>query len=78
MLRGVLVLDSNELIELGKHTEFEKIHIALEDLKEENRVLVNDEDLESILDEVGKPENNVILNNTINKVSALLRSLRDS
>jgi len=77
MLRGVLLLNSNELLELSKYTEFEKIHIALKDLKEENRILVTDEDLESILDEVGKPDENKILESAISNVTDLLHLLRN-
>jgi hypothetical protein len=78
MKRGILVLNSNELIELGKVTSSEKIKIALENLQEENRILTNDEELESILDEIGLPQNNVILNSAITKISDLLHSLRNT
>jgi hypothetical protein len=78
MKRGILVLNSNELIELGKVTSSEKIKIALENLQEENRILTNDEELESILDEIGLPQNNVILNSAVTKISDLLHSLRNT
>jgi hypothetical protein len=78
MKRGILVLNSNELIELGKVTSSEKIKIALENLKEENRILTNDEELESILDEIGLSQNNVILNSAVTKISDLLHSLRNT
>jgi hypothetical protein len=78
MKRGILVLNSNELIELGKVTSPEKIKIALENLKEENRILTNDEELESILDEIGLSQNNVILNSAVTKISDLLHSLRNT
>jgi hypothetical protein len=78
MKRGILVLNSNELIELGKVTSSEKIKIALENLQEENRILTNDEELESILDEIGLSQNNVILNSAVTKISNLLHSLRNT
>jgi hypothetical protein len=78
MKRGILVLNSNELIELGKVTSPEKIKIALENLKEENRILTNDEELESILDEIGSSQSNVILNSAVTKISDLLHSLRNT
>jgi hypothetical protein len=78
MKRGILVLNSNELIELGKVTSSEKIKIALENLQEENRILTNDEELESILDEIGLSQNNVILNSAVTKISDLLHSLRNT
>jgi hypothetical protein len=78
MKRGILILNSNELIELGKVTSSEKIKIALENLKEENRILTNDEELESILDEIGSSQSNVILNSAVTKISDLLHSLRNT
>jgi hypothetical protein len=78
MRRGVLVLNSDELIELGRAVELEKIKIALENLKEENRILTNEDELENILDEIGMPEDNVILKSAVTKISDLLHSLRNS
>lgn len=78
MRRGILVLNSDELIELGRAVEQEKIKIALENLKEENRILTNEEELENILDEIGMLEDNVILKSAVKKLSDLLHSLRNS
>jgi hypothetical protein len=78
MRRGILVLNSDELIELGRAVELEKIKIALENLKGENRILTNEDELENILDEIGMPEDNVILKSAITKISDLLHSLRNS
>jgi hypothetical protein len=78
MRRGILVLNSDELIELGRSVEQEKIKIALENLKEENRILTNEDELENILDEIGMPEDNVILKSAVTKISDLLHSLRNN
>jgi hypothetical protein len=78
MRRGILVLNSDELIELGRAVESEKIKIALENLKGENRILTNEDELENILDEIGMPEDNVILKSAVTKISDLLHSLRNS
>jgi len=78
MRRGILVLNSDELIELGRASSLDKIEIALEDLKEENRILTNEEELENILDEIGMPESNEILISALQKMSDLLRSLREN
>ena len=78
MKRGILILNSDELIELGRVVELEKIKIALENLKEENRILTNEDELENILDEIGMPEENIILKSVVTKISNLLHSLRNS
>jgi hypothetical protein len=78
MRRGILVLNSDELIELGRAVELEKIKIALENLKGENRILTNEDELENILDEIGMLEDNVILKSAVTKISDLLHSLRNS
>jgi hypothetical protein len=78
MRRGILILNSDELIELGRAVELEKIKIALENLKGENRILTNEDELENILDEIGIPEDNVILKSAITKISDLLHSLRNN
>lgn len=78
MKRGILILNSEELIELGKVIDSEKIKIALENLKEENRILTNDEELENILDEIGLPNDNTILKSAVTKISNLLHSLRNT
>jgi hypothetical protein len=78
MRRGILVLNSDELIELGRAVELEKIKIALENLNGENRILTNEDELENILDEIGMPEDNVILKSAVTKISDLLHSLRNS
>ena len=78
MKRGILILNSDELIELGRVVDQEKIQLALEDLKEENRILTNEDELEYILDEIGILEDNVILKSAVTKISDLLHSLRNS
>ena len=78
MKRGILVLSANELIELTRHIDLEKFNLAARDLKEENRILVNDEELDSILDRIGKPENNPMLESAVSKISELLLSFRDN
>jgi hypothetical protein len=77
MRRGILILSGTELIELSRHIDSEKFRLAARNVKEQNKILVNDEELEDILDEVGKPEDNEILNEAINKVSEILLSLRN-
>jgi hypothetical protein len=74
MRRGVLILSSSELIELARHVDSEKIKLASLQVQEENRILVNDEELENILDEVGRPEDNEILKGAVKKISELLLS----
>ncbi len=77
MRRGILVLTDGELLELSKYVQYRKINIALENLKEENRILISDEELENILDEIGRPDGNELMNNIIRKLSDLLLSLRN-
>jgi PHD/YefM family antitoxin component YafN of YafNO toxin-antitoxin module len=77
MQRGILTLNRDELLELGKSVNSEKIKIALENLKEENRILINEEELENILDEIGMPEDNTVLKSAVEKVSDLLHSFRN-
>ncbi len=77
MQRGTLVLTKEELIELVKHVEFEKLNIALNDIKDENRIFINEEELESILDEIGINNENSIIQNISKKLSDLLLSFRN-
>jgi hypothetical protein len=77
MRRGILVLNSSELMELGKVINTEKIGIALENLKEENKILVTDEELEDILDQIGRPLDNDILLSVSRNISEVLLSLRN-
>ena len=77
MRRGILVLNREELLELAKYINYEKFNIALESLSAKNKILINDEELENILDEIGKPDTNKILNIVIKKISNRLLSLRD-
>jgi hypothetical protein len=46
-------------------------------LEEENRLFVNEEELESILDEIGIVEDDEILLTARNKISDLLASFRN-
>lgn len=78
MKRGILVLSASELIELARNIDFEKFNLAARNVKEENRILVSDDDLEDILDEIGRPVDNEILNNVAKKISNTLLSLRNS
>ena len=78
MKRGILVLNKDELIELGKTIDLEKIKIALENLKEENRILTNEEELENVLDEIGMPKDNTVLKSAVTKISDLLHYLRNT
>jgi hypothetical protein len=75
MRRGILVLTEGELQELVKYVPYRKFSLAMENLKEENRILVTDEEIENILDEIGRPNDNEIINGIIMKLSNLLRSL---
>ncbi|MHC1716760.1 MAG: hypothetical protein AB9915_02675 [Candidatus Dojkabacteria bacterium] len=81
MLRGVLQLSKEELLELG--TAIDSLHVknfqyALESIKEENSIFVSEEDLELILDEVGlvNEDENIILANTVKKMNDQLRQFR--
>lgn len=77
MIRGLLVLKKSELLELSKYIQYRKINIALENLEDENRILVTDEELENILDEIGRPNGNEIMSSVTKKLSDLLLSLRN-
>lgn len=77
MRRGILRLTGTELIELSRHIDSEKFRLAARNVREQNKILVNDEELENILDEIGRPEDNEILNSAIEKVSKVLLSLRN-
>lgn len=77
MRRGILVLTKSELLEISKYIQYRKISIALENLDDENRILVTDEELENILDEIGRPNGNEIMISVTKKLSDLLLSLRN-
>jgi hypothetical protein len=76
MNRGVLILNKRELEELVLHVNLEKLTIALENISEENRIFLNEDELESILDEIGGITDTDSINNTKEKISALLLSFR--
>jgi hypothetical protein len=76
MQRGVLILTKEELEEIVKHVDIRMLHIAFENIQEENKIFVNEEDLESILDQIGIQSDNEMLNTVRKKVSELLRSFR--
>jgi hypothetical protein len=76
MQRGVLLLTKEELEEIVKHVDIRILNIAYENIQEENKIFVNEEDLESILDQVGMQSDNEVLNTVRTKVSELLRSFR--
>jgi hypothetical protein len=77
MQRGVLTLNKEEMIELFKVESFNRIVEDKESLSDENRIFVNEEELEGILDEIGIIENNEILLSARSKISDLLRSFRN-
>ena len=77
MQRGVLTLNREEMIELLKVESFNNIVEQNENLSDENRIFVNEEELEGILDEIGIVENNEILLSARSKISDLLRSFRN-
>ena len=74
MQRGVLTLNREEMIELLKIESFNRIVEDKESLSDENRIFVNEEELEGILDEIGIVEANEILLSARSKISDLLRS----
>jgi hypothetical protein len=76
MQRGVLILNQNELKELTKYVELKKLDIALENISEVNKIFVNEEELETILDQIGIVTDNEVLSSARSKVSQLLLSFR--
>ena len=74
MNRGVIVLDRNELLEVGKYIKsIEKINIALGDIKDENSIFLNEDEMEYILDEIGYITDNSLIVSVREKISNLVR-----
>ena len=86
MKRGVLTLSKQELeqlltiLDIGifKGTQlFEKLNSASGTTEEEVKIFLSEDELESIMDEVGPPTTeNQELNNALKKISELLISFR--
>ena len=76
MHRGVLILTREELLDLVKHVDFDKLNIASNNIKDVNKIFVNEEDLEVILDQIGLISGSEVLGSTREKVAELLRSFR--
>ena len=76
MNRGTLILTNQELQDLHSYVNFEKLNIALENIREENRVFLNEDELESILDEIGGITDIDSIKNIKEKISTLLLSFR--
>jgi len=84
MQRGILVLNKEELNQLFTVLDisvftgtqlFEKLNSASGSIEPEVRILLSQDELETILDEVGPPiTENQILNNSLKKISDLLIS----
>ena len=79
MQRGILVLSKEELEEIVKYINLDKFNLARQNIQDENKVFVNEEELENILDEIGymKSEGNGILRSLLDKISKLLYSFRN-
>ena len=79
MQRGILVLSKEELEEIVKYINLDKFNLARQNIQDENKVFVNEEELENILDEIGymKSEGNAILRSLLDKISKLLYSFRN-
>lgn len=87
MKRGIIVLSKDELKELVKYfniytsnTQLQiKIKAAYENIQHKNSILVSDEELESILDEIGIVDNsNTLLKEVTDNISKTLITLRNS
>ena len=84
MQRGILILNKEELNQLFTVLDisvftgtqlFEKLNSASGSIEPEVRILLSQDELETILDEVGPPiTENQILNNSLKKISDLLIS----
>lgn len=87
MKRGIIVFSKDELNELVKYFNIDtsntqlkiKVKAAYENIQDENSILVSDEELESILDEIGIVDNsNTLLKEVTDNISKTLITLRDS
>jgi hypothetical protein len=77
MNRGIIELKKDELEELTKFVRLEKFDLAKENMKETNRIFVNEEELESIMDEIGAIFDNEILTEVKSKISETLLRFRN-
>lgn len=77
MQRGILILSKEQILALLIYSTFDKLVVDKVNLEEENRIFVNEEELESILDEIGIVEDDEILLTARNKISDLLASFRN-
>ncbi|OGC45025.1 hypothetical protein A2400_02765 [candidate division WS6 bacterium RIFOXYB1_FULL_33_14] len=87
MQRGILILNKEELNQLFTVLDisvftgtqlFEKLNSASGSIEPEVRILLSEDELESIIDEMGMPfSNNQVLNSALEKINALMLSFRD-
>ena len=86
MQRGILVLSKEELDQLFTVLDisvfsgtqlFEKLNSASGSMESEVRILLSEDELESMMDEMGMPfSDNQILNSALEKINALMASFR--
>lgn len=87
MQRGMLIISKEELNQLLTVLDiyvftgtqlFEKLNSASGSTDTEVRILLSEDELESIIDEIGMPfSENQILNSALEKINALMSSFRD-
>jgi len=87
MQRGMLILNKEELdqlftvldISVFRGTQlFEKLNSASGSNNTQVRILLSEDELESIIDEIGMPfSDNQILNSALEKINTLMMSFRD-
>ena len=87
MQRGILALSKEELdqlltvldISVFSGTQlFEKLNSASGSIESEVRILLSEDELESMMDEMGMPfSDNQVLNSALEKINALMGSFRD-
>ncbi len=87
MQRGMLIISREELeqlltvldISIFTGTQlFEKLNSASGSTESEVRILLSEDELESIIDEIGMPfSDNQILNSALEKINTLMISFRD-
>ena len=87
MQRGILALSKEELdqlltvldISVFSGTQlFEKLNSASGSTESEVRILLSEDELESMMDEMGMPfSDNQVLNSALEKINALMGSFRD-
>ena len=87
MQRGMLIISKEELdqlftiLDLSVFTGtqlFMKLNSASGSTQSEVRILLSEDELESIIDEIGMPfSDNSILNSALEKINTLMLSFRD-